>query len=201
MSLFLLVRHGHADNVGSAVNGRNPGIGLTEQGRREVGALAERLRGAGLTAVYASPLERARSTAEPLAEAAGTEVVVREELNELDYGQWTGKSFSELDADPRWRAFNSFRGGMRIPGGETMLEVQARVAGLMLELRASHPEGRVALVTHADTIRAALTHFLGLPMDFFLRLAVDTASVSVLALEEWGAELRCLNHTGPLPTR
>ncbi len=199
MSLFLLVRHGHAGNVDRAINGRRPGVVLTERGRREALDMAGRLRGAGITAVYASPMERARQTAEALAEAAGTGVTVREELNELDYGEWTGKSYAELEGDPLWRAFNSFRGGTRIPGGETMLEVQARVAGLMLALRSELPGGRIALVSHADTIRAALAHFLGLPMDFFLRLALDTASVSVLALEDWGAELRCLNHTGPSP--
>lgn len=199
MSLFLLVRHGHAGNVGRAINGRRPGVVLSERGRREALDMAERLRGADITAVYASPMERARQTAEALAEAAGTGVTVREELNELDYGEWTGKSYAELEGDPRWRAFNASRSGTRIPGGETMLEVQARVAGLMLALRSELPGGRIALVSHADTIRAALTHFLGLPMDFFLRVALDTASVSVLALEDWGAELRCLNHTGPSP--
>ncbi|EMG35971.1 fructose-2,6-bisphosphatase [Desulfocurvibacter africanus PCS] len=199
MSLFLLVRHGHADNVGKAINGRNAGVELTERGRREVRELAERLRGVGLSAVLSSPLERARQTAAPLAEAVGVQVDVRQELNELNYGQWTGKSYAELQGDPRWKAFNSFRSGTRIPGGETMLEVQARVAGLMLALREEYHGSRVAMVSHADTIRAALMHFLGLPLDFVLRVALQPASVSVLALEEWGAELRCLNHTGALP--
>lgn len=199
MSLFLLVRHGHADNVGKAINGRSAGVELTERGRREVRELAERLRGAGLAAVLSSPLERARQTAAPLAEAVGVQVDVRRELNELDYGQWTGKSYAELEGDPRWKAFNGFRSGTRIPGGETMLEVQARVAGLMLALREEYHGSRVALVSHADTIRAALMHFLGLPLDFVLRVALEPASVSVLALEEWGAELRCLNHAGGMP--
>ncbi|MFO7596031.1 MAG: histidine phosphatase family protein [Desulfocurvibacter africanus] len=185
--------------MGKAINGRGPGVELTERGRREAREVAERLRGVGLAAVLSSPLERARQTAAPLAEAVGLRVDVRQELNELDYGQWTGKSYAELEGDPRWKAFNSFRSGTRIPGGETMLEVQARVAGLMLALREEYHGSRVALVSHADTIRAALMHFLGLPLDFVLRVALEPASVSVLALEEWGAELRCLNHIGALP--
>lgn len=196
MTTFYLIRHGDTPAVGHFVAGRAPGVRLNDRGRRQVEELAERLAGEPIRAVYSSPLERTRETAGPLAKRLGFEVRLADELIELDFGEWTGKSFAELDPLPEWRRYNAYRGGTRIPGGELMLEVQVRVAGFVQRLCAEHPGEAVALVSHGDVIRAALLHYLGMPLDFYHRIEISPASVSVVVLGDYGPQVLSLNHTG-----
>ena len=86
----------------------------------------------------------------------------------------------------------------RIPNGELMIEVQARVLALMERLCQRHPAMTVALVSHGDVIRAAMAHCLGMPLDFLLRLDVSPASISIVAMEQSGPRVLCVNNTEPL---
>jgi probable phosphoglycerate mutase len=196
MTTFYLIRHGDTPAVGHFASGRAPGVHLNDRGRRQVEGLAESLAGEPIRVVYSSPLERARETAEPLARRLGLEVRDAEELLELDFGDWTGKSFAELDPLPEWQRYNSFRSGTRIPGGELMLEVQARVVGFMQRLCSDRSEGAVALVSHGDVIRSALLHYLGMPLDHYHRIEISPASVSIVAVAEYGPVVHALNRTG-----
>jgi broad specificity phosphatase PhoE len=125
-------------------------------------------------------IERTRQTAEVVAQRLGLSTIESDALLELDFGQWTRRSFEDLESEPRWANFNAFRSGTRIPGGELMLETQARVVGLILELRDTYPNEHVALVTHGDVIKAALAYFLGMPLDLYARLEISPASCSEL---------------------
>lgn len=140
-------------------------------------------------------MERAQETAEPIGAALRLPVQVSPALTEIEFGEWTGRTFGTLNADARWRQINTFRSGARIPGGESAAEVQARIVSELLRLRAAHRDDGMVLVCHGDPIRLALRFFFGLPLDLFDRLLVDLASVSVLALDEHGAQLRRLNET------
>jgi len=182
MTTLLLIRHAACDPIGHFIAGRTPGIHLNDAGRHQADALAERLAGVRLDAIYSSPLERARETAECLARRAALPIEVREELGELDFGAWTGMNFQQLASDDRWRRFNTMRGRTRIPGGELMLEVQARVVSLAELARERFPNGRVSFVTHADVLRGLLAHYLGIPLDLMQRFEIAPASVSVLEL-------------------
>ncbi len=182
MTTFLLIRHGSTDMLDRGISGRAPGVLLNVQGEREVRALAHSLRERRLAAVYTSPLERTRQTADVVAQQLGLAPIESEALLELDFGEWTLRGFDELRADARWADFNAFRCGTRIPGGEMMLETQARAARLILQLRDAHPEAHVALVTHGDVIKAALAYFLGMPIDFYGRLDIAPASHSELEI-------------------
>lgn len=195
MTTFHLVRHAEKDADDQVLAGRTSGVHLTERGRRQAAALGRRLAGEPVCAVYASPMERAQETAEPIGAALRLPVQLLPALTEIEFGEWTGRTFGTLNADARWRRFNAFRSGTRIPGGESAVEVQARVVGELLRLRAMHPDEAVVLVSHGDPIRLALGFFLGLSLDLFDRLLVDLASVSVLALDEHGAQFRRLNET------
>ncbi len=182
MAVLLLVRHGTTDDVGVAVSGRAPGVHLNGQGEREVHALDERLADVALAAVYASPLERALETAAPLAARRGLQVRHAPGVNELAYGEWTGRRLVDLADDPRWRSFNAVRSRTRIPGGELIVETQARAVAACEAIAAAHPDATVAVVTHADVIRAALVHWLGMPLDLMLRIEIAPASVSTVEL-------------------
>jgi broad specificity phosphatase PhoE len=193
MTTFYLIRHAMNDYVGRALAGWLPDVHLNPEGREQAARLAKTLAGAGFTHIYSSPLERALETAAPLAEVTGLTIHIREELGEIRTGNWTGKTFAQLDADPEWRSYNQYRGGMRVPGGELLLETQARMVSEIVRLRHAHPRGKIAIVSHADPIRAALVFFLGMPIDFYLRIEVQPASFSVLSLEELGPVITQMN--------
>ena len=198
MTTLILVRHAPHMLQGKSLVGRTDGIGLSPEGRALLGQLAERFAGAEVDAVLCSPLERTRQTAAAIAGRLGIEVEVAPELNEIDYGDWTGRTFAEVEHEPRWIAWNTFRSGTRLPGAETMIEIQARVLRLVERLRERYPHGRVVLVSHGDPIRAVLLHFLGMSTDFIHRLEVDPGSVSILAVGDAGPCLLKLNDSGHL---
>ena len=193
MTTFLLIRHAMCDPVGRSIAGRAPGVHLNELGRAQAERLAQRLAGVPLDAVYTSPLERARETAEPLARRLGLAVRVVEALGELDFGDWTGRALAELDALGDWRRFNALRSITGAPGGELMLEVQARVVRALEAMRREHPDGRCAVVSHGDVVRGAIAHYAGVPLDFLQRLEVGPASVSVLRVTETEVAVRAIN--------
>ncbi|MEW6250325.1 MAG: histidine phosphatase family protein [Planctomycetota bacterium] len=195
MVTFLLIRHAHTDAVGRRIAGRMPNVGLSPAGRAQLDALAARIGEQPVQRLLSSPLERARETAAAVARVLRIEVEFAEELNELDFGAWTGRTFAELAPDPLWQQYNAFRSGTRMPGGEVMLEVQARVVGLIQRLRETADGQAIALVTHGDVIRAALAYYLGIPLDLILRFEVDPASVSAVRLDDDGPHVLCINRT------
>lgn len=162
--------------------GRAPGYSLNEAGRAEAARLAADLAGRTLAAIVSSPLERARETAAAIAEPAGLPVEVDPALTEIDFGEWTGSRFDALHGSAAWRHYNAFRGTTRSPGGEAMLDVQARAVAAMARARQAHPGAELVLVSHADVIKAALAHFLGAPLDLFQRIEVAPASRSLVRL-------------------
>jgi probable phosphomutase (TIGR03848 family) len=198
MTNVLLIRHGMTAAAGVSLAGRIAGVALNDAGREQAEHLPDRLANVDLNAVYSSPLERAQYTAAPLAAARGLPLHTRANLTELDFGEWTGRRIDTLSADPVWQRFNSCRSGVRIPGGESMLDVQRRVVADLDELRCRHRAGTIAIVTHGDVIRAALVYYLGMPIDLCLRLDVLPASISVVTLSDWQPLVRLTNALGTL---
>lgn len=193
MSIFYLIRHANNDWVGKAIAGWTPGVSLNAEGGEQAERLSRTLQRRGITHICSSPLERALETAAPVAKALGLQVEVHHALGEFQFGEWTGKRIDELDRDPRWRIFNTNRGGTRAPGGESMLETQTRIVTDLECLRAQHPRETVAVVSHGDPIRAALLYYLGMPIDFYARLEVAPASFSRVESEDWGVRVLSIN--------
>src|SRR3954466_3580285 len=156
MALLHLLRHGQHDLGGGVLAGRMPGVGLTERGRAEIAAACERLAGEHVAALYASPLQRTRESAEIVSERLGLPIEFRDDLIELDFGEWTGATFDAIRADPRWQAWSTQRSLARLPGGETMREGRRRVVEALLEIDERHRDETVVVVSHGDVIRAAL---------------------------------------------
>ena len=193
MTLFHILRHGEHALQGRIVAGRMPGIGLSERGRSEVAAAAERLVDAGIAAIYASPLERAGETAGIVAARLGLEVTIRDELIELDFGEWTGSTFDQVRKHPHWPAWANHRSIATIPGGETMRAVQRRIVETLIELHHTHGDGGVVLVSHGDVIRAALAFALGMPIDYLTRIEVATGSLSTVRIDAGGIRVVNIN--------
>lgn len=192
MTVFYLVRHGEPAVFGR-INGRTSGIGLSERGRAEAALVADRLAGESISALCASPLQRTRETAEIIAARLELPVAFRDDLIELDFGEWTGLTFDQVRADLRWPLWQSCRSIAAIPGGESWRQVQERVVGALFELRCLHPEASVAIVSHGDVIRAALLFALGMPLDLYARLEIGLASLSAIRIDDFGIRVPVLN--------
>ena len=198
MATLLLVRHGMTPITGKKLAGWTPGLHLSDEGRAQAEGLVERLRDVALEAIYASPLERCRETALPLAKARGLRITPRKDLGEVHYGDWTDGTLAELRKDKLWPAVMHLPSTVRFPGGESFLEAQHRAVAELERIAAAHPDETVACFTHADLIRLVLAHFLGIHLDLFQRIAIDTCSVSVLAVGGHMPMLLKMNDTGPL---
>ena len=181
---LLLIRHASNDLLKEhRMGGRMPGVHLNEQGRAEAEALADRLARTDLAAVYSSPMERARETARFIADRHGLEVRIHPGLHEVDCGQWSGQPTDRLREDPYWLPLRIYPAWVPFPGGETSWQVQVRFLAALEEIRAAHPDQTVAVVSHADPIRLAVAHYIGLPIDLFRRLSVSPASLTVVAFD------------------
>jgi broad specificity phosphatase PhoE len=203
VTTFLLIRHALCDPVGVSIAGRTAGVHLNDAGRRQAAALAGRLGRLPIAAIRSSPLERAVETAEPLAAALNLHVIEDAGLNEVDFGEWTGRTLAELDGLPEWRDFNERRSSARIPGGETIAEVVSRSLATLEQVRRS-PEltGRVvALVSHGDLLRSLVAHCIGMNPDALHRIEVAPASVSILLSEDGNWRLLLLNSTEEWPIK
>jgi broad specificity phosphatase PhoE len=193
MTTLHLLRHGEHGLLGRVLAGRMPGVGLSERGRAEIEAVAGRLAGEGIVALYASPLQRTRETAEILAARLGLPIEFRDDVMELDFGEWTGTTFDAIRADPRWQSWSQHRSLATIPGGESMRAVQRRVVEAVLEIGERHREEAVVVVSHGDVIRAALVFALGMPLDFYGRIEVAQGSLSTIRLDAGGIRVVAIN--------
>jgi probable phosphomutase (TIGR03848 family) len=195
-TLVLLVRHGQTPTTGKLLPGRAPGLHLSETGQAQAEAVAGRLAGSKVTAVYASPLERTRETAAPLAAALGMKVKLDKGLLEADIGDWTGQELKAVGKTPEWKIVHSYPSGFRFPGGESFVEMQTRIVSALDRLRRAHPGETIVAVSHADTIKAAVAHALGTHLDLFQRIVISPCSVTAISYGEGGPTVLSVNSVG-----
>jgi len=200
MGVFHFLRHGEHGLLGRVLAGRMPGVGMTERGRAEIASQAERLAQEKIAAIYASPLQRTRETAEIVSAKLGLPVEFRDDLLELDFGEWTGATFDAIRADPRWQAWSTQRSLAAIPGGESMRAVQQRIIAAMIELNERHLHETVVLASHGDVIRAALLYALGMPLDFYNRIEIGQGSISTIQIHPGGIRVSTLGERPRLPS-
>lgn len=197
MTRLVLIRHAPTAETGRSLTGRLAGHSLSAEGTTIAGALGERLRPVRFAAIYSSPLERTMETANAIARPHRKQVLSHPGLLEVDYGDWTGRTLKSLYRLQAWRVVHLTPSRVRFPNGESLIEAQVRVVATCEEVAQRHRRQVVALVTHADVIKAAVSHYLGQPLDFFNRIAVAPASVTVLDLKADGpVRLVTLNTNG-----
>ncbi len=195
--MVLLVRHGQTPTTGRVLPGRAPGLHLSDDGRRQAETAATRIaRVERVAAVYASPLERARETALPIARARGLAVRIERGLVELDVGRWTGSRLDRLSKRPEWTTVQRYPSGFRFPEGESFVEMQARVTAALARMVERHRGGIVVAVSHADPIKAALAHALGMHLDLFQRLAIAPGSITTIVYGASGPTVLGMNALG-----
>jgi probable phosphoglycerate mutase len=199
----LLIRHGENEWTEShKLAGRTPGVYLNEYGRQQAEALGKRLAEVKLQAIYASPLERTMETAGAIAQHhQQLEVKAYPGLLEVDYGEWTGEPIKKLAKTKAWPVIQSYPTGAGFPGGETMFEMQARCIQEINRLVACHPGETIAVVGHADLIKAAVAHYLGTHFDLFQRFVISTTSITVISFSAMGPRILVVNDTSHNPPR
>ena len=208
-TLVLLVRHGRTPTTGSVLPGRATGLHLADEGRPQADAVAQRILalheartaakdGVGVTAVYASPMERTKETAAPIAKALALRTKTRKGLIECEFGDWTGRELKDLMKLPEWKTVQYHPSGFRFPKGESFAEMQARIVDAINALVADHPGETVVAVSHADPIKAAVASALGTPLDLFQRIVIGQCSVSAVLHGSHGPTVLAVNHTGDL---
>jgi probable phosphoglycerate mutase len=223
----LLVRHGTTPTTGQVLPGRAPGLHLAEQGQAQAEAAAERLAAwasgqhdaptptaspaAGhrrrdqapppkprIAAIYASPLERTRETAAPIARRLDLKVKVERGLLECDFGEWTGAELKALQKLPEWTTVQRYPSGFRFPGGESFAAMQSRLADTIADLCHRHPGQTVVAVSHADPIKAAVANAMGTHLDLFQRIVVSPCSITAISYHSAGPVVLTVNSTGGL---
>jgi probable phosphoglycerate mutase len=202
-TIVLLVRHGQTPTTGKVLPGRATGLHLADKGREQAEAVAERVAALEtderkVAAVYASPLERTRETAAPIAKALGLRVQRTRGLLEADFGEWTGAELKKLMKLPEWRTVQRNPSSFRFPGGESFPEMQARICGAIGTIVAAHPGQTVVAVSHADPIKAAVANAMGTHLDLFQRIVVSPCSVSAILYTVDSPVVLAVNSTGDL---
>jgi probable phosphoglycerate mutase len=198
-TVALFVRHGRTPTTGSVLPGRATGLHLGDAGIAQAEAAATRIAALKkVAAVYASPLERARETAAPIARHLGLKVKVDKGLLECDFGDWTGASLKDLMKLPEWRTVQRYPSGFRFPNGESFTEMQSRITATAARLRSAHEGETIVLVSHADPIKAAVADALGTHLDLFQRIVISPCSVTAIAYGSEGPAVLTVNALGDL---
>jgi broad specificity phosphatase PhoE len=198
MPTLLLIRHGENDYLArNQLPGRLSGIHLNQKGREQAEQLSRNLCRLPINAIYSSPLERAIETAQPLAESLGLEIQVRPNLADTDVGEWTGRSWKKLGRSKLWKVIQKTPSRFQFPEGESFRQVLERVTNDLQQITCAPADGLLAIFFHADPIKLAITHYLGLPLDNFQRLSSHTGSVTILKIHEDAIKLIGMNLIPP----
>ncbi|WP_156678237.1 histidine phosphatase family protein [Sphingomonas profundi] len=190
---IFLARHASHDEVGRVLSGRSE-IALSAAGRAEAAALADMLAGVPIAAVHSSPRRRARETAEAVSSARALPVLEADALDEVDFGDWAGRSFDALAGDPDWHRWNAARATAPTPGGETMRAATMRAVAHLGAIVGPGADGAPVLcVSHCDIIRGVVAHYLGLDLDRLLGFDIDPASLTTVELDGDRGRIVALN--------
>lgn len=198
----LLIRHGVSTaNKARILAGRTSGVSLTDDGRAQAEALADRLGGLEIADIVHSPLDRCLETVTPLARALGITPTEDEHLAEVDYGSWTGRPLTELAGEPLWQTVQNHPSAAAFPDGEALVHMALRVVSAIRRRDAALAEehGKDVLwvaCSHGDPIKAAIADACGMHLDAFQRIVVEPASVSALRYTAHRPFVMRLNDTG-----
>ncbi len=182
MGSIIFLRHGQAkNNTERVLAGRTPGIPLTEKGIDQAEKAAEFLEEMNISAIYSSPIERAKNTAEIVGKHNSIDVRIDDRLIELDMGKFTGVPYDEIFSSHGNVFMKFYKGELEIAhnGVETFADVKKRVLGIVDHVIENHPDENVVLVTHMDPIKAMLSTVVSLSPENLFELIIANASLNI----------------------
>ena len=204
---LVLIRHAHSEsNAAGVLSGRIPNVHLSAKGVKQSEQLSQRLGSFPIAQMRISPMERCFETVSPwinefvLATNPKFEPIIDPMLNEVDYGDWSGKRLATLSRKKEWKTVQESPSRMYFPGGEGIAAMQARVMESVHEV-ASLPDSKVAVfVSHGDVIKSIVASALGMHLDEFQRIIIDPASVSVIEYNSVKPRILLVNDTRAVVT-
>ena len=182
MGSIIFLRHGQAkNNLERILTGRTPGVPLTEKGIDQAEKAAKFLEHMNVSAIYSSPIERARHTAEIVGKHNSLDVTIDDRLIELDMGKFTGVPYDDIFTSHGNVFMKFYNGELEIAhnGVETFSEVKKRVLGIVDHVIENHPDQNVVLVTHMDPIKAMLSTVVDLTPTNLFELIIANASLNI----------------------
>ena len=200
MTRVILVRHARTTWNDQGKYGGHTDVGLDELGKQQITKVAERLKKYPIKAVYASDLQRAYQTALAIAQIHNLSVEQFGELREINFGQWEGKTYNEIVKEQQelMEAWLKDPFNTKIPDGETMTEMQKRVAKCLLEIVSKHPEENIVVVTHAGPIWTIISHILEVPLQYYWRIKQSNTAVNIIDFYDKQGIICLLNDTSHL---
>jgi broad specificity phosphatase PhoE len=197
MTTIYLVRHGNTEWTGHRVIGLTPGVHLNQTGCEQALRAAEYLQRSPIEAIYSSPMERATDTAAPLAKMKNLPVIPVPFLCSVDFGDFQKRTKEELAEEPIWQQFLTHPAGVCFPSGESIKDAQQRIVYGINSLAMQYPENvQIACFAHCEILRLAIAHALKIPLDDYMRLTLDTGSISCI---EWGSNYNRLKWLNRIP--
>jgi ribonuclease H / adenosylcobalamin/alpha-ribazole phosphatase len=169
--------------LGRAIDGP-----LDERGEGQARVIAKRLQAVPNLLIESSPRRRARHTAGIIAAQRDTTVRIVPQMDELDYGSWSGRTFETLAADPQWCRWNKYRAVSRTPAGDSIRDVQERALAHFRKLQQTLDRETIAIVTHVEVIRSVVLLALEAPLGDYQRFEIAPASLTTLSVA--GGQLR-----------
>ena len=201
---LLLVRHGQTDwNIERRIMGASP-VPLNELGERQAALLRDALQGYAIHHIYTSPIHRALQTAQILNQAFQIPLLPHDELAEVGYGTYVGKTFAEIKKSPDYQAYFLSPQLPVAPEGESLQQVQDRMWQFWLNMKTQHPSDNLLVVSHSDTIKSLLIKILGIDFSKMVQMRIDHATVSLLEAEKGNDRVLAVNmgpHFGQLLQR
>lgn len=198
MPRVLLIRHAQSTaNRRGVLTGQTPGVSLSAQGRVQSQELALRLGKAKLSQLRVSPMQRCIETIEPWINAQrkfqSESLIVDHGVNELDFGDWTGRKISSVSMTREWARVQKQASKAKFPNGESLKQVQRRARSSFDEAVSARGRGAIGIVTHADVIKVLVADLLNLHLDEFQKIVIDNASVTVFDYNKGKVKLLTLN--------
>jgi probable phosphomutase (TIGR03848 family) len=201
MSTFIFLRHGHsAANASGTLTGQLPGVGLSTQGKKDAAALIERIGKNRVDRLHLSPIERCQLTIDPWLRSTSSRSLeslqILDGLTEIDFGDWSGKKLASLRRQPLWKDVQSAPSRVTFPGGESFRRAQRRAIESVESVRAIRGEKTHLMVSHSDTIKLVVAHYLGQRLDDFQKLEIAPASFTIFKGDSKRFSLITLNNSG-----
>lgn len=202
LKTLIFLRHAQSEaNVKNLLTGRLPGIGLSARGEREAKALTSRI-GCGIDYLHISPMERCHLTIAPWLKSRDASALktfqIVDEINEIDFGSWSGRNLSTLRRNRLWSDVQIKPSVVRFPNGESFRQAQRRSVAHVQDVLNSRGNATHLFVTHSDIIKLITSSLLGMKLDNFQSIQVDPASFTVFSGDSNGQRLITLNNSSPL---
>lgn len=196
----MFLRHAHSTaNEKGILSGRLPGVSLSQRGKEQAEHLVERIGAVSFDEIRVSPLDRCAQTIAPWLQSAYSsgvgEYCIDDNLNEVDYGKWSGRKLNRLSREPLWKKVQSTPSKVQFPDGEKIRSSQQRAMKAVNVAHDRKNKGIFLFVTHGDIIKSTVAGLIGLHLDSFQNLIINPASLTIVDFDGSEGRLLCYNDT------